>query len=78
MNATRGKCAAFILNEAAGLGIRVGASNDGEVFMVVPARVPREVRCWFETALYNYKAEIIEVILRSSPPPQITTTAKAG
>jgi len=41
--------------QAAGLGIRVGASNDGEVFMVVPARVPREVRCWFETELYKYK-----------------------
>jgi hypothetical protein len=62
MNATRGKCAAFILNEAAGLGIRVGASNDGEVVMVVPARVPREVRCWFETELYKYKAAIIAVI----------------
>ena len=66
MNATRGKCAAFILNEAAGLGIRVGASNDGEVFMVVPARVPREVRCWFETELYKYKAGIIAVIQREN------------
>jgi hypothetical protein len=79
MNATRGKCAAFILNEAAGLGIRVGASNDGEGVMAVPARVPREVRCWFEIELYKYKVEIIEVILRenagglsSSAPPQIT------
>jgi hypothetical protein len=66
MNATRGKCAAFILNEAIGFGIRVGASNDGELIMVAPARVPREVRVWFETKLDEFRAEIIDFIQRAT------------
>jgi hypothetical protein len=69
--------AELILREARAAGIAVGTDGD-EIVLLAPLKVPREVRCWFETALYNYKAEIIEVILRSSPPPQITTTAKAG
>jgi len=65
MNATRGTCAAFILNEAAGLGIRVGTDGN-ELVLLAPMRVPREVRRWFETKLDEFRAEIIDFIQREN------------
>jgi hypothetical protein len=63
--ATRHKCAAFILREAQLMGIRVGTDGN-ELVMIAPMRVPRETRLWFETKLYEYKAEIIDFIQREN------------
>jgi hypothetical protein len=62
-SSTRTQTADFILREALALGIRVGTDGCDELVMVAPARVPSDVRRWFETELYKYKPEIIEVIL---------------
>ena len=60
-NATRCKCAAFILNEAVGLGIAVGSNGD-ELAMLAPLKVPREERRWFEIWLNEFREEVIRVI----------------
>jgi hypothetical protein len=59
--------ARFILDEATALGIRVGASSDGnELIIAVPGRIPREIIRCFEARLHEYRTEVIEVILRGN------------
>jgi hypothetical protein len=60
---TREKAAAFILREAAALGMAVG-TNGEELVMHAPLRVPHVVRRTFEDTLERYRSEIIEIILR--------------
>jgi hypothetical protein len=52
----------FILTEAAGLGIKIGTDGT-ELLMIAPLRVPRKVRTWFEAALNQHKAAVIDIIL---------------
>jgi hypothetical protein len=59
----REKAAAFILAEAAALGMAVG-TNGEELVMRAPLRVSFTVRRIFEDALENYRAEVIAHILR--------------
>jgi hypothetical protein len=53
----------LILAKAA--GIAIGTDGD-ELAMLVPLKVPRDVRSWFENELYKYKAEVIDIIQREN------------
>ena len=60
--------ARFILDEARALDIRIGCALDGsdELIMVAPLKVPRDVRCWFETKLNEFREQIIDLIQRKN------------
>jgi hypothetical protein len=59
--------ARFILAEARALGIRIGAAPDGSDWvMLVPRSVPRETRVWFARKLKEFRAEVIDLILREN------------
>ena len=64
---TRAEAAAFILDEALKLGIRIGTDGT-ELLMVAPLRVPSESRRTFEDALQTCRAEIIAHIIAENPP----------
>jgi len=59
------RSAAFILDEATALGIRIATDGD-ELIMLVPLRVPRETRRWFEIQLHEFRAEVVNIILRKN------------
>jgi hypothetical protein len=59
----RDEAAAFILAEATALGIRIGPDGD-DLVMLVPGRIPCASRWTFEIALENYRAEVIEIVMR--------------
>jgi hypothetical protein len=61
----RARAALSILNRARTLGIKI-ASDGSDLLMLVPVRVPGETRRRFERELAEYRAEIIEVILRKT------------
>ena len=64
--APRGDVSArFILDEATTLGIRVGIDGE-ELVMLAPVRVPYETQKWFATKLDEFRAEIIDFILREN------------
>jgi hypothetical protein len=50
-----------ILHAARGLGICV-TSNDDDVVMIAPLRLPHKTRRWFEIWLNNFRAEVIAAI----------------
>lgn len=56
-----------LLNQALALGIRVGAAPDGsELVMLGPVKVPYETQKWFATKLDEFRAEVIDIILREN------------
>jgi len=56
-----------VLDKALALGIRVGVAPDGsEIVLLAPMRVPRETRRWFEIQLDEFRAEVINIILREN------------
>jgi hypothetical protein len=59
------RAAAFILHAALELNIRVGTDGT-ELLMVAPARVPSDVRRWFEKKLDEFRAEVITIIQREN------------
>ena len=54
-----------LLEEALTLGIRVGTDGT-DLIMHVPKQVPTETREWFYRQIYEFKAEVIEVIRRET------------
>jgi hypothetical protein len=66
----RAATAAFILREAAALGIRVGTDGT-EVVMLAPLRIPTACRRAIEDAIYAHRREIIRHIKGEYPswPP---------
>jgi hypothetical protein len=61
----RAEVARFILREALALGIRVGTDGE-ELVMLAPLRIPSTSRRTFETALENFRTEVIELVMRES------------
>jgi hypothetical protein len=70
LRSARAEAAAFILREAAALGIRVGTDGT-EVIMLAPLRIPYACRRAIEDAIFAHKLEIIEHINGEYPswPP---------
>jgi hypothetical protein len=58
--------AAFILEIAAELGIRIGTDGGEDLVALVPLRLSPEVKRSFERALAANKAEIISLIMQEA------------
>jgi hypothetical protein len=62
----RAEVAAFILREAARIGLCVG--TDGCDLIIAPARgMPRESYFSFQKAIIAHRDEVIDLILRGTP-----------
>jgi hypothetical protein len=65
--AARGDAVAkFILAEAANLGIGIATDGISKLLIMGPPSVPRETRAWFMRKLREFRAEVIEIILREA------------
>jgi hypothetical protein len=59
--------AAFVLDEALKLDIRIGAAHDGTEITIVPPRgMPHAVYCIFRDAVLEVQEAVIDHILREN------------
>jgi hypothetical protein len=66
-NAREAARAAFILDEALKLDIRVGAAHDGSELTIVPPRgMPHAVYCTFRDAILGMQEAVVDYILREN------------